>query len=197
VVDSTNGTDAGEAPVILTPTKIDQTITRIAYEITEKNQNLNDFVILGILTRGAVFAQRLSNELKKIHGVKIPCGSLDTSLYRDDYQIKGPVLNTQGSQIDFAIDGKTVLLADDVLFTGRSVAAAIRHIFDLGRPERIQLAVLIDRGHRELPLRPDYCGKNVPTQYVEKIRVRFAESDGQDIVVSGVDGALPDRIERK
>ncbi len=107
-------------------------------------------------------------------------------MYRDDFKQKGAVLAAKITDIPFSIDDRTVLLVDDVLFTGRTINAAITHLFDIGRPRRIQLAVLIDRGHRELPVRPDYCGKNVPTQYVEKIRVRFLECDGRDIVLSGL-----------
>jgi pyrimidine operon attenuation protein/uracil phosphoribosyltransferase len=159
----------------------------MAHEIVERNRNLDDFVIIGVMTRGAVLAERLSAELNDIAKTEAPVGSMDVALYRDDYESKGPVMPVKVSEIPFSIDGKTVLLVDDVFFTGRTISAAIRHLFDLGRPKKIQLAVLIDRGHRELPFRPDYCGKNVPTQYVEKIRVRFLESDGKDIVLSGLD----------
>ncbi len=173
-------------PVILTATKISQIITRISHEVVERNRDLENLAIIGVITRGAVLANRISAELKKIADIDIPTGSVDTSLYRDDYHRKGPVTEVKDTDIPFALESKTILLVDDVLFTGRTVNAAIRNIFDLGRPKSIQLAVLIDRGHRELPIRPDYCGKNVPTQYVEKIRVRFQESDGTEMVLSGL-----------
>lgn len=173
--------------VILTPLKQKQVITRIAYEIVERNKNLDEFVIVGVVTRGGVLAKRIAKELKRIAKVNIPVGLLDPTLYRDDYHRRGPVLKTTGTTIPFPIENKVVLLVDDVLFTGRTINAAITHLIDLGRPKAIKLAVLIDRGHREFPIRPDYCGKNVPTQYVDKIRVRFKECDGKDMVLSGLD----------
>lgn len=174
--------------VILTALKMRQTITRMAHEVVEKNRDLDDFVFLGIVTRGSVLASRLAKEVKRISKVDIPVGALDPTLYRDDFQSHGAVLKeAKTTDIPFSIEGKTVLLVDDVLFTGRTINAAITHLFDLGRPKQVQLAVFIDRGHRELPIRPDYCGKNLPTQYVEKIRVRFKECDGKDIVLSGTE----------
>jgi len=175
-----------ETGVILTADRMRQTITRMAHEIVEKNRDLNNLVLVGIVTRGGVLARRLVKKLKKITEVELPVGVMDTTLYRDDFNKKGaPLKEDKGSDVPFSIEGKTVLLVDDVLFTGRTINAAITHLFDLGRPKEVQLAVLIDRGHRELPIRPDYCGKNVPTQYVEKIRVRFKECDGKDIVLTG------------
>lgn len=175
-----------DSNVILTQVKIQQTITRMAHEIVERNRDLDDLVIVGIITRGGVLANRLARELKRIAKVEVPVGVLDPTLYRDDFKSKGAVLEAKGTDIPFPIEGKTVLLVDDVMFTGRTINAAITHLFDLGRPSQVQLAVFIDRGHRELPIRPDYCGKNVPTQYVEKIRVRFKECDGIDVVWSGL-----------
>jgi len=175
-----------ESNVILTSQKMRQTITRMAHEIVERNKDLHDLVIVGIVTRGGVLAERLAKELKRIARVNIPVGVLDPTLYRDDFQSKGAVLEAKKTEINFPIEGKSVLLVDDVMFTGRTINAAITHLFDLGRPRQVQLAVFIDRGHRELPIRPDYCGKNVPTQYVEKIRVRFKECDGIDVVWSGL-----------
>ncbi len=175
-----------ETGVILTADKMRQTITRMAHEIVEKNRDLDSLVLVGIVTRGGVLARRLTKKLKKITEVELPTGVMDTTLYRDDFNKKGATLKEdKGTDIPFSIEGKTVLLVDDVLFTGRTINAAITHLFDLGRPKEVQLAVLIDRGHRELPIRPDYCGKNVPTQYVEKIRVRFKECDGHEIVLTG------------
>lgn len=181
-----------DASVIMTPTKMRQTITRMAHEIVERNRDLDDLVIVGIVTRGAVLAGRLAKELKKITEVEIPVGSLDTTLYRDDFDSKGAALSAKKTEISFSITDKVVLLVDDVLFTGRTINAAITGLFDLGRPKAVQLAALIDRGHRELPIRPDYCGKSVPTQYVEKIRVRFRECDGKDSVVGGLETHFPD-----
>lgn len=184
--------EGGDANVIMTPTKVRQTISRMAYEIVERNKDIDDLVIVGVVTRGVVLAGRLAKELKKITEVDIPVGSLDTTLYRDDYQSKGAALSAKKTDMPFSITGKLVLLVDDVLFTGRTINAAITGLFDLGRPRAVQLATLIDRGHRELPIRPDYCGKSVPTQYVEKVRVRFRECDGKDIVVSGLESHIPD-----
>jgi pyrimidine operon attenuation protein/uracil phosphoribosyltransferase len=185
--DTNHDTDESDHSVILTDQKQHQVITRMAHEIVEKNPNLENAVIIGVITRGGVLAERLSVELKRITGLQIPVGTLDPTLYRDDFKQKGALLAAKITEVPFSIDDKTVLLVDDVLFTGRTINAAITHLFDMGRPKEIQLAVLIDRGHRELPIRPDYCGKNVPTQYVEKIRVRFLECDGKDIVLSGLD----------
>ncbi|MBI4666677.1 MAG: bifunctional pyr operon transcriptional regulator/uracil phosphoribosyltransferase PyrR [Nitrospinae bacterium] len=181
-----------DSSVILTPVKMRQTITRIAHEIVERNRDLNDLAIVGIVTRGAVLADRLARELKKIAEVTIATGYLDPTFYRDDFHSRGQEFEAKKTDIPFSVTNKTVLLVDDVLFTGRTINAAIAHLFDLGRPKQVQLAVLIDRGHRELPIRPDYCGKSVPTQYVEKIRVRFKECDGKDIVVSGLTEKIPD-----
>lgn len=176
-----------EENVILTVGKLAQIITRISHEVIEANKNLDELVIIGIVTRGSAFASRIAKELKRIANVDAPVGSLDTTLYRDDFGSRGATLPSKATDIPFSIENKTVLLVDDVLFTGRTINAAITHLFDLGRPKRIELAVLIDRGHRELPIRPDYCGKNVPTQYVEKVRVRFKECDGRDIVLTGAE----------
>jgi pyrimidine operon attenuation protein/uracil phosphoribosyltransferase len=176
---------AGEN-VILTAVKLRQVITRMAHEIVERNKNLDDFVIVGVVTRGGALAKRLARELKRIAKVSIPVGLLDPTLYRDDYGSRGPMLKAKGTDIPFSVENKVALLVDDVLFTGRTINAAISHLIDLGRPKAIKLAVLIDRGHRELPIRPDYCGKNVPTQYVDKIRVRLKECDGRDVVLSGL-----------
>lgn len=181
-----SGQDEASANVILTPQKMRQTITRMAHEIVERNKDLNDLAIVGIVTRGSVLADRLAKELKKITEVEVPVGSLDPTFYRDDFTTRGAKLQSRGTDIPFSVQEKIILLVDDVLFTGRTINAAIAHLCDLGRPREVQLAVLIDRGHRELPIRPDYCGKNVPTQYVEKIRVRFKECDGKEMVVSGL-----------
>jgi pyrimidine operon attenuation protein/uracil phosphoribosyltransferase len=184
--------DGADASVIMTSTKMRQTITRMAHEIVERNKDIDDLVIVGIVTRGAVLAGRLAKELKKITDVDVPAGSLDATLYRDDFQSRGAALSAKKTEIQFPVTDKLVLLVDDVLFTGRTINAAITGLFDLGRPRAVQLATLIDRGHRELPIRPDYCGKSVPTQYVGKIRVRFRECDGKDIVVSGLEAHVSD-----
>lgn len=184
-----NAHSSGETDdsVILSEQKLAQTITRMAHEIVEKNKNFDNLVIVGIITRGAALANRISAELKRITKEDVPVGILDPTLYRDDFHHRGTEFEPKETNIPFSIEGKTVLLVDDVLFTGRTINAAITHLFDFGRPKSTQLAVLIDRGHRELPIRPDYCGKNVPTQYVDRIRVRFMECDGRDIVLSGLD----------
>lgn len=181
--------------IILTPQKMRQIITRMAHEIVERNRDINDLAIVGIVTRGAVLAERLAKELKKITDVETPIGYLDPTFYRDDFTTRGAILEAKKTDIPFPVQDKVILLVDDVLFTGRTINAAIAHLCDLGRPKLVQLAVLIDRGHRELPIRPDYCGKNVPTQYVEKIRVRFKECDGKEIVLSGLEDNVQEPIE--
>jgi len=155
-------------------------ITRIAHEIVEKNHGAEELALIGILRRGAPLAERLSALIEQIEGVRIPVGSLDIALYRDDYPERRPVVGR--TDIPFDINGKRVVLVDEVVFTGRTVRAAISALVDLGRPANIQLAVLLDRGHRELPLRPDYVGKNLPTSRQEHVDCRLREVDGEDAV---------------
>lgn len=161
---------------------IDRALTRIAHEIIEKHGGVEGIALVGIRTRGVPLARRLGERIKKIEGTEVPVGILDINLYRDDLTTIAdhPVLRK--TEIPFKVDGKKVILVDDVLFTGRTVRAAMDGIIDLGRPKMIQLAVLVDRGHRELPIRADFVGKNVPTSLDEEIVVSLGEEDGADSV---------------
>jgi pyrimidine operon attenuation protein/uracil phosphoribosyltransferase len=161
-----------------------RTLRRIAHEIAEKNPELADLSIVGIHTRGAILARRLHTFLGELTSAELPIGDLDISFYRDDVGAQAPASQpvVHASHIDFDISDRTVVLVDDVLFTGRTVRAAIEALFDYGRPRRVQLAVLCDRGHRELPIRPDYVGKNLPTAVGERVNVSLEESDGVDRV---------------
>jgi pyrimidine operon attenuation protein/uracil phosphoribosyltransferase len=163
---------------LLEPDDIRRAATRIAHEIVERNRGAADLVLVGIRTRGAVFAERLRDEIKRIEGVDVPCGALDITLYRDDLATRGPLPVEPTDVPD--LTKRVVVLVDDVLYTGRTVRAALNAIVDLGRPRAVQLAVLVDRGHRELPVRADYVGKNVPTARKEDVRVRMTESDGEE-----------------
>lgn len=169
--------------LVLSGDDMKRTITRMAHEIIEKNPDPSEVVLIGIITRGRTLAERISDELKKINGAIVPVGSLDVTFYRDDITEKGVNLNAEKTDIPFELTGKTVVLVDDVLYTGRSIRAAIDHLIDIGRPDKIQLAVLLDRGHRELPIRPDYVGKNIPTNRTQRVQVKVSETDGQDSVV--------------
>ena len=153
-------------------------LTRIAHEIVEKNKGAENLVLVGVLRRGAPLGARLAERISQIEGIPVSYGGLDIALYRDDYSVR--LAPARSSHIAFDITGKTVVLVDDVLFTGRSVRAAITALMDLGRPAAVQLAVLIDRGHRELPLRADFVGKNLPTARAERVNVRLTEIDGED-----------------
>ncbi|HEX4730693.1 MAG TPA: bifunctional pyr operon transcriptional regulator/uracil phosphoribosyltransferase PyrR [Solirubrobacterales bacterium] len=171
--------------VVLEHDDLRRTLRRIAHEIAEKNPEPARLAIVGIHTRGAVLARRLHTFLGELTGAELPIGDIDISFYRDDVGAKArslaqPVVHD--SHIDFDLSGRTVVLIDDVLFTGRTTRAAIEALFDYGRPERVQLAVLCDRGHRELPFRPDYVGKNLPTSRDERVNVRLEEIDGIDQV---------------
>ncbi|WP_315168585.1 bifunctional pyr operon transcriptional regulator/uracil phosphoribosyltransferase PyrR [Metaclostridioides mangenotii] len=157
-------------------------ITRISHEIIEKNKGVEDVVLVGVRTRGVPIAKRIAKKIGQIEGAKVKTGFIDITLYRDDLEKidTEPIVN--GSYLDFDINGKTVVLVDDVLYTGRTVRAALDALVDIGRPNAIQLAVLVDRGHRELPIRADYVGKNVPTSTQEIISVKLIEADGEDSV---------------
>ena len=155
--------------------------TRIAHEVLEKNRGVRDLAIVGILRKGAPLARRLADAIARIEGTPVPVGDLDISLYRDDFRTYQPKVGT--TQIPFDIEGKRLILVDDVAFTGRTVRAALGALVDLGRPAVTQLAVLVDRGHRELPIRPDYVGKNLPTGRREFVKVFLSELDGEDKVV--------------
>ncbi|MCK5257452.1 MAG: bifunctional pyr operon transcriptional regulator/uracil phosphoribosyltransferase PyrR [Deltaproteobacteria bacterium] len=163
--------------------EIDKSLKRIAYEILEKNKNGKDLVLIGIRKRGVTLAKRLSSKIKEIGGIEIPVGALDINLYRDDLSevASQPILRK--TEVPFTVREKKVILVDDVLYTGRTIRAALDAIIDLGRPKFIQLAVLLDRGHRELPIRADYVGKNVPTSEGELVEVKLVEDDGIDEVI--------------
>jgi pyrimidine operon attenuation protein / uracil phosphoribosyltransferase len=177
--------DAGrlrEKAQVLDEAALDRALTRIAHEILERNGGAKDLAFVGLRTRGVTLAQRLAAAIARIDGTTLPVGALDITLYRDDLGMRGvPVV--RGTEIPFSIKGKAVILVDDVLFTGRTIRAALDAIIDLGRPQSVQLAILIDRGHRELPIRPDYIGKNLPTSRREAVAVRLKEHDGEDRVV--------------
>jgi pyrimidine operon attenuation protein / uracil phosphoribosyltransferase len=170
--------------VVLERDDVRRTLQRIAHEIAEKNPDPEGLAIVGIHTRGALLARRLHTLLGELTAVELPIGDIDISFYRDDVGGKAPGSQpvVHASHIDFDLTGRTVVLVDDVLFTGRTVRAAIEAVFDYGRPQRVQLAVLCDRGHRELPFRPDYVGKNLPTAREERVNVRLEEADGVDEV---------------
>lgn len=161
---------------------IRRALTRIAHEILEKNAGTKDLVLIGIRRRGVPLASRLSEKIKEIEGTSIPLGILDITLYRDDLSQLDYHPLVRKTEVPFSITGKKVVLVDDVLYTGRTVRAAMDALMDLGRPQLIQLAVLIDRGHRELPIRADFVGKNVPTSRKEQINVSLLEIDGEDKV---------------
>ncbi|MBS1887964.1 MAG: bifunctional pyr operon transcriptional regulator/uracil phosphoribosyltransferase PyrR [Actinobacteria bacterium] len=170
--------------VVLEHEDLRRTLRRIAHEIAEKNPEPAGLALVGIHTRGAVLARRLHTVLEELVGTELPIGDIDISFYRDDVGAQDPSRQpvVHASHIDFDLGGRTVVLVDDVLFTGRTVRAAIEALFDYGRPQRVQLAVLCDRGHRELPIRPDYVGKNLPTAREERVNVRLEETDGVDQV---------------
>ena len=161
---------------------IGRAITRISHEIIEKNKGIENVVLIGIKTRGVPVATRIANKIESIEGQRVDAGEMDITLYRDDLSKKqiDPVVNS--TKIDFDITDKTVILVDDVLYTGRTVRSALDALMDIGRPKAIQLAVLVDRGHRELPIRADYVGKNVPTSRNEIISVKLMECDKEDSV---------------
>jgi len=158
---------------------VNRALLRISHEILERNKGTEDLVLLGIKTRGVPMADRIRQNIKKIEGTDVPCGSLDITLYRDDLTELSPDASVRDSNIPCSIVGKNIILLDDVLFTGRTVRAAIEAILHIGRPKTIQLAVLVDRGHRELPIRADFVGKNIPTSLKEMISVAFDETDGE------------------
>ena len=172
-------------PVVMDADRITRALTRIAHEITERNRISDKLVLVGIRTRGAPIAQRIAKELQNILGEPVPTGALDITLYRDDLmrQPVGPQPLVRRTEIPFSIDDKRILLVDDVLYTGRTTRAALDALIDFGRPRDIQLIVLIDRGHRELPIKADYVGKNFPTSTSQSIQVHLKEVDGLDEVV--------------
>jgi pyrimidine operon attenuation protein / uracil phosphoribosyltransferase len=185
--------------VLLDDEAISRTLSRIAHEIIERNEELDSVALVGIHTRGVPLAQRLRRLVEERSGEEIPLGQLDITFYRDDVHVRAgqaprrPQPLVRDSKLDFSLEGRTVILVDDVLYTGRTIRAAIDALFEYGRPERVQLAVLADRGHRELPIRPDYVGKNLPTTRGERVQVELVEVDAIDRVLliterEGVEG---------
>jgi pyrimidine operon attenuation protein/uracil phosphoribosyltransferase len=172
---------------VMEPDDVRRALTRIAHEILERDKGVGDVVLVGIADRGDDLARRLAEEIHRIEGAEIPVGVLDITFYRDDIGMRAEAPEVHETRIPFDVSGRTVVLIDDVLFTGRTIRAAMDALMDLGRPRKIQLAVLVDRGHRELPIRADFVGKNVPTSRADDVRVLIAELDGQDGVV--VEGA--------
>jgi len=172
-----------EKSKILDAEGIKRTIQRISHEIIEKNQGIKNLAVIGIKTRGAVLAERIAYSLAQIEGEKPEVGALDITLYRDDLTEVSEQPVVHATEVDFDINGKKIILVDDVLYSGRTVRCALDELIDFGRPANIQLAVLVDRGHRELPIRPDYIGKNIPTSQEESIEVRLKEIDNKEEVV--------------
>ena len=171
--------------VVLSHDDLRKALVRIANEIVEKNQEGEAIALVGIHTRGALLSKRLHALVGELSGSEVPLGDLDISFYRDDIERREPLTApvVHASHLDFELEGRTVILIDDVLYTGRTVRAGIEALFDYGRPDRVQLAVLVDRGHRELPIRPDYVGKNLPTSRGERIQVQLVEVDEVDQVL--------------
>ena len=170
-----------EKAVVMDAESMDRALTRIAHEILEANKGLGDIAIVGIMTRGADMANRLAERLERIEGTAVPVGNLDISFYRDDVAIRlSPEVHT--TDIPYEVEGRTIVLVDDVLYTGRTIRAALDAVMDLGRPNRIELAVLVDRGHRELPISPDFVGKNVPSSHEENVHLYMKEVDGRTAV---------------
>lgn len=171
--------------VVLDAGDVHRALTRIAHEVVERARGAADLVLLGIPTRGPVLARRLGERIGRVEGTEVPVGSLDVTLYRDDLRLQRPRRLERTDIPDGGVDGRVVVLVDDVLYSGRTIRAALDALTDLGRPRAVQLAVLVDRGHRELPIRADYVGKNLPTSRRETVRVRLAEVDGADEVLLG------------
>lgn len=172
-----------EKAKVMDAEQIDKALVRIAHEIVENNKTVNGLAIVGIRTRGAILAQRLAEKTRAIAKTEIPVGALDITLYRDDLTAVAEQPVVHKTEIDFDIHDKVIILVDDVLYTGRTIRCALDAIIDFGRPKSIQLVVLVDRGHRELPIRADYAGKNIPTSQKETVQVKIKESDGVDEVV--------------
>ncbi|MFF9205316.1 bifunctional pyr operon transcriptional regulator/uracil phosphoribosyltransferase PyrR [Streptomyces sp. NPDC014986] len=183
-------TRSGARPVLEGP-DIARVLTRIAHEVVERAKGADDVVLLGIPTRGVFLAQRLAAKLEQITERKVPVGSLDITMYRDDLRLQPPRALARTDIPGDGIDGRLVVLVDDVLFSGRTIRAALDALNDIGRPRAVQLAVLVDRGHRELPIRADYVGKNLPTSLRETVKVLLAEEDGRDTVLLGAKRTAP------
>ena len=171
-------------PIVMDADRVSRSITRMAHEILERNRGVDDLAVIGIRARGVPIAERLAKALHALTGVEVPTGALDITLYRDDLmrQAVGPQPVVRRTEIPFSIDDRLILLVDDVLYTGRTIRAALDALIDFGRPRAIQLVALVDRGHRELPIRADYVGRNIPTSRRESVQVRLVEIDGRDEV---------------
>lgn len=179
-------------PIVMDAERLGRSLTRIAHEIVERNRGVQDVALVGVRTRGVPIARRIAAALLPITGHEVPCGALDITLYRDDLMrhAVGPQPIVRSTDIPFTIDNRHIILVDDVLYTGRTIRAALDALIDFGRPQSIQLVVVVDRGHRELPIRADYVGRNVPTSRQQTVQVRLAEIDGHDEVeVHDVEGA--------
>jgi len=189
-------TDDGR--VVLDADDVSRALTRISHEILERNRGADDLLLLGLHTRGVPLARRIAERIEAVEGTQVPVGSLDVTMYRDDLRSRPTRAPHKTSLPPAGIDAKTVVLVDDVLYSGRTIRAALDALSDLGRPAAVRLAVLVDRGHRELPIRADHVGKNLPTARTEKVRVRLAETDGTDAVLisgsSSADGTGKDGI---
>ncbi|MGW1495561.1 bifunctional pyr operon transcriptional regulator/uracil phosphoribosyltransferase PyrR [Streptomyces sp. NBC_00191] len=186
----TPGSSDVARPVLEAP-DIARVLTRIAHEIVERAKGADDVVLLGIPTRGVYLARRLADKLEEITGRTIPVGSLDITMYRDDLRLRPARALARTDIPGDGVDGRLVVLVDDVLFSGRTIRAALDALGDIGRPRAVQLAVLVDRGHRELPIRADYVGKNLPTSLRETVKVLLSEEDGRDTVLLGVRETAP------
>ncbi|HFC9356168.1 TPA: bifunctional pyr operon transcriptional regulator/uracil phosphoribosyltransferase PyrR [Enterococcus hirae] len=172
-----------QAKEVVDQVTMKRALTRITYEIIERNQTIQDVVLIGIKTRGIYIASRAADRLKQLEGIEVPVGELDITLYRDDKKETPAEAELHSSDIPVSLEGKEVILIDDVLYTGRTIRAAMDAVMDYGRPRKISLAVLVDRGHRELPIRADYVGKNIPTAKTEEILVEMQELDGKDRIM--------------
>lgn len=172
-------------PLVMDADRMSRALTRISHEILERNRGLDEIALVGIRTRGVPLARRISRSLREINGDDVPTGALDITLYRDDLMrhAVGPQPLVRRTEIPFSIDNRKILLVDDVLYTGRTIRAALDALIDFGRPQAIQLVVLVDRGHRELPIKADYVGKNLPTSLKQSVQVRLQEIDGTDEVL--------------
>jgi pyrimidine operon attenuation protein/uracil phosphoribosyltransferase len=171
-------------PVVMDADRIARSLARIAHEVVERNRGIEELALVGIRTRGVPIARRIADTIREINGYQIPTGALDITLYRDDLMrhAVGPQPLVRRTEIPFSIDDKRILLVDDVLYTGRTIRAALDALIDFGRPKSIQLIVLVDRGHRELPIKADYVGKNLPTSRAQSVQVRLTEVDDRDEV---------------
>jgi len=172
-------------PIVMDADRMSRTLSRIAHEILERNRGLEEMALIGIRARGVPIAARIARHLRELASVEVPTGSLDITLYRDDlgrHTTSRPQPVIRRTEIPFSLDDRLILLVDDVLYTGRTIRAALDALIDFGRPRAIQLIVLIDRGHRELPIRADYVGRNIPTSRQQSVQVRLAEIDGRDEV---------------